>query len=501
MGPARALLLVLDGAGLDNPKPGNAVTARTMPTWFACMSRHGFALLEASGKPVGLDEGQVGNSEVGHLTIGAGFVIPSTLSRIQAAYRDGSWAELALWRRLVPNRKLHIVGLLSDAGVHGHIDSLTQAAMLAWHHGIADIVVHPVLDGVDSQAGSAPALLDQLRRALQEIKGARLGVIMGRRWFADRSGKLGITRSYTHALTGGLDLPLYHDEALRRHLIAESEASFIAHAGSEDCHLGRDESVLLTQHRADRAIQVARVLTATNPVYSLVDLGDSVPGERVFFPTRPLTQGLGFEFKQHKLNSVRISESCKFPHVTYFLNGLNRDLEGAEICVNSIAETEFAAHPEMSIAEVRRNIVQALRDPGNKVVLANIPNLDQVGHLGRYDTAAKAAEHVDEVLKDILAVCQEVGWTAIVTSDHGNADRTIDETGRPFGSHTERPVPLTVIPAPGASFAWRAKTGSLANVAPTLLAALGLPQPAYMTESLIEQVPAAREQTVTRGAA
>src|SRR6202000_1912207 len=120
--------------------------------------------------------------------------------------------------------------------------------------------------------------------------------------------------------------------------------------------------------------------------------------------------------------------------------------------------------------------VQALRDPNNKVVLANIPNLDQVGHLGRYDLAAKAAAHVDEALKDILAVCRETGWTAIVTSDHGNADRTIDESGRPFGSHTERPVPFTVIPAPGARFAWRTKTGSLANVAPTLLATLGLPR-------------------------
>jgi 2,3-bisphosphoglycerate-independent phosphoglycerate mutase len=465
------------------------------------MSRHGFATLEASGKPVGLDEGQVGNSEVGHLTLGAGFIIPSTLSRIQAAYRDGTWAQLPLWRHLSPSRKLHIVGLLSDAGVHGHIDSLTQAAMLAWQHGIADIIVHPVLDGVDSQAGSAPALLDQLRRALQEINGAKLGVITGRRWFADRSGKLGVTRSYTHALTGGLDLPCYHDEALRRHLLAESEASFIAHAGSEECRIGRDEPVLLTQHRADRAVQVARVLAESNPVYSLVELGESVPKERVFFPTQPLTQGLGFEFKQHKLNSVRISESCKFPHVTYFLNGLNRGLEGIEICVDSIAETEFAAHPEMSIAELRRNIVQALRDPGNNVVLANIPNLDQVGHLGRYDTAAKAAEHVDAVLKDILAVCRETGWTAIVTSDHGNADRMIDEAGRPFGSHTERPVPCTVIPAPGAGFAWRAKTGSLANVAPTLLTVLGLPQPAYMTKSLIEPVPAAREQTPRRGTA
>jgi 2,3-bisphosphoglycerate-independent phosphoglycerate mutase len=496
---ARALLLILDGAGLDDPKAGNAVTRETMPAWFEAMDKYGFATLEASGKPVGLDEGQVGNSEVGHLTIGAGFVMPSTLSRIQASYRDGTWSEQPLWRRVATSDKLHIVGLLSDAGVHGHVDSLIQSATIARQHGIKDIVVHPVLDGVDSQAGTAPALLHQLQAALKQLGGARVGVVMGRRWFSDRSGNLEVTRVYAGALAGRSELPPYLDEALAAHLKVESEASFGAHAATPECHVLAGETVLLTQHRADRAVQVARVFDETNIVCSVVELGDAVPEDRVFFPTRPLKGGLGFEMKHHNLRSVRISETCKFPHVTYFLNGLNRDLEGTEVCIDSIPEGEFAARPEMSIAEVSREIVRALRDPANQVVIANIPNLDQVGHLGRFDVAAKAAEYVDEALKTILNTCRETGWTAIVTSDHGNADRTIDAAGRPFGSHTERPVPFTVVPAPNTKWSLRAQTGSLANVAPTLLAALGLPRPTYMTDSLIERTPA--EQIATRGAA
>jgi 2,3-bisphosphoglycerate-independent phosphoglycerate mutase len=498
---ARALLLILDGAGLDDPKPGNAVTRATLPTWFQAMDEHGFAVLDASGPPVGLDKGQVGNSEVGHLTIGAGFVIPSTLSRIQSAYRDGSWKAQPLWQQPARSNKIHIVGLLSDAGVHGHVESLVQSATLAHEHGIKDIVVHPVLDGVDSQAGTAPALLQTLDHALEGIHGARLGVVMGRRWFCDRSGDLAITRVYAGALTGQSELPPFRSEALDAHLASASEASFKAHAGSPDCFVRPSEPVLLTQHRADRAIQAARVFGQTNAVYSLVELGEAVEAAKVFFPTRPLKGGLGFEFKRHGLKSVRISETCKFPHVTYFLNGLNRDLEGRQTCIDSIPESEIGNCPEMSLTNVCHAIVDALEDPANRVVIANIPNLDQVGHLGKYDTAARAARYVDAALKKILATCQEKGWTAIVTSDHGNADRTIDSVGRPFGSHTERPVPFVVVPAAGITWTLRARDGSLTNVAPTLLAALGLPRPAYMTDSLIAKAPSSFEQTATRGAA
>jgi 2,3-bisphosphoglycerate-independent phosphoglycerate mutase len=482
----KALLLILDGAGLADAHAGNAVTKETMPTLFGAMAEHGFAVLDASGPPVGLDEGQVSNSEIGHLTIGAGCLIPSTLSRINMAYADGTWLKHPSWNHLQNTPRLHIVGLLSDAGVHGHWQSMIQAASLARARGMADIVVHPVLDGVDSQAGTAPALLQSLRSQFAEIPSARIGLVIGRRWFCDRSGDYSLTRRFTDSFASTAELPSFSEEALAHHLRSASEATFPAHLAPGGCLAGPGEPVLLTQHRADRAVQVAQMLAKHYQVYSLIELDAAIPLSRVFFPTEPLFNGLGFELKLHNMQSVRIAEVCKFPHVTRFINGLNDGLEGVPIRIDSIPDTALPEHPEMSIDKMVQEIAATVRTPGNRVAIANIANLDQVGHLGRYDVAVQAARHVDDALRRILLVCKEEGWTVLVTSDHGNADRMMDEAGRPFGSHTERPVPFTAIPAPGTSLRWRNCTGSLANVAPSLLSVLGIPTPEYMQTSLIE---------------
>ncbi|MBC7951573.1 MAG: hypothetical protein H7Z12_07085 [Rhodospirillaceae bacterium] len=484
----KALLLILDGAGLAAPQPGNAVTAETMPVLFRAMAENGHAVLGASGKPVGQDDGQVGNSEVGHLTIGAGFVIPSTLSRIDDAFRNGDWDACGVWAGLKGSGRLHLIGLLSDAGVHGHMRSLVQAAELACRHGVADVVVHPVLDGVDSQAGTAPALIKALRSALAGLPRVRLGVVSGRKWFTDRSGDLDISAVFADGLAGTAGLPEFTGEALDAHLAKGSEASFPAHLAPGGVTVAAGEPVLLTQHRADRATQVARVISMRNPVYSLVELADAVPAGRIFFPTVPLTKGLAFELRQAGVSSTRIAEACKFPHVTRFINGLNTELEGRPVRVESIPDAQIPERPEMSIDQVAREIEAVVRDPSARVAIANIANLDQVGHLGRYDLAATAAQAVDRTLQRLLGLCREHGWTVLITSDHGNADRTQDEAGKPFGSHTERPVPFTVVPPPGLSFTWTRREGSLANVAPTLLNALGLSQPGYMEPSLIAMV-------------
>ncbi|MBP2316497.1 hypothetical protein [Azospirillum soli] len=482
----KALLLILDGMGLAEPHPGNAVTPETMPTLFRAMAEHGHAVLGASGPSVGLDAGQVGNSEIGHLTIGAGCVMPSTLSRIDAAFHDGTWAGSDVWAGLSGQPRVHVVGLLSDAGVHGHLRSLIQTASLAARHGIPEIVVHPVLDGVDSQAGTAPALLDELRAQLAELPGARLGLIIGRRWFCDRSGDLAISRVFADALQDGAVLPEFTGAALTAHLSSASESSFPGHLVPGGRLAEAGEPVLLTQHRADRVAQVAGVLAERHPVHSLVELGSAVPVSHVFFPTRPLSHGLGFELIRAKLPSTRIAEACKFPHVTRFMNGLNTDLEGCAVRIASIPDAEIADHPEMSIDLVVQAVEAVVRTPANRVAIVNIANLDQVGHLGRYDTAVRAARCVDAKLEALLGICRDEGWTVLITSDHGNADRVLDEAGRPFGSHTDRPVPFTVVPAPGRAFAWTSRAGSLANVAPSLLSVLGLPKPDYMEASLLE---------------
>ena len=481
----KTVLLILDGAGLADSSRGNAITAGTMPYLFRLMKDYGYAVLDASGPAVGLDHGMVGNSEVGHLTIGSGRPVLSMLSRIHTAFSSGEWETHAIWPVLAKHERLHLVGLLSDAGVHGHFRSMIQAATLAVRCGVKNVVVHPILDGVDSAAGSAPALLAQLTSALQGLPNVTLGVIMGRRPFCDRSGNLELTRSLATALAGGPRLPEFTIGALKAHY-PNAEADFPAHLDPAGRAIAAGEPILLTSHRADRAVQAARVLAESHPVFSLIELGDVVGKDRAFFPSRPLDDGLAFEFKAHGIRSVRIAEQCKFPHVTYFFNGFNDHVEGQEICVPSLPDKALGDHPEMSVSDVAWEILRALTEDNAQVVIANIANLDQIGHLGRYDLAVKAAEYVDEVIELIHSVTRERGWTLLITSDHGNADLMIDAEGRAIGSHSDRPVPFVVVAESQEKFGWLEKTGSLANVAASLLTTIGVNPPPSMASSLVK---------------
>lgn len=486
--PRRVLLLILDGAGYHPDADGNAVTAEYLPKLFARMKSDGFAVLEAAELAVGLEAGQVGNSEAGHLTIGAGRVVSSMCRRICEAYEDGSWAADPFWRSETVGDVLHVVGLLSDAGVHALDRTMAQAADLASRAGIAEVIVHPVLDGVDSLAGSAPRILDTLREKLAGLPGVSLGVIMGRKWFCDRGGDLAVTRVAADAFRGVTPLPTYSDAALAEHLQSEGEMSFPPHlatgAGKGGRTLADGEAVLLTSHRADRARQIATVLCETQPVAMLIDPGDTVPVGHVFFPQAPLDTGLAHLLKERGIPSVRIAEKCKVPHVTFFFNGFDAGIEGTGICIPSIPEGEIPDKPEMSLHEVTDEIVRALEDDDRRMVIANLANLDQVGHLGRLDLCAQAAREVDAAYERIAKVAAAHGWTLLLTADHGNADRLVGDDGSPFGSHTQRPVPFVSVPAPGLSARWVAKQGSLANVAATVLAALDEPAPEWMEPSL-----------------
>jgi 2,3-bisphosphoglycerate-independent phosphoglycerate mutase len=481
----KTVLLILDGAGLAASGPGNAITSHTMPYLFQLMKDHGYAVLDSSGPAVGLDNGVVGNSEVGHLTIGAGRQVSSTLSRIDRAFSTGEWASHVLWPVLADHERLHLVGLLSDAGVHGHWRSMVQAATLAARCGLKSIIVHPILDGVDSAEGTAPALLAELTQALHHMPGVSMGVVMGRRPFCDRSGNLALARAFAAALTDGRDLAEFTSAALEAHY-PRAEADFPAHLYPGGRVVAAGEPVLLTSHRADRAIQAARVLAESQPLFALIELDGAVAQDRAFFPSRPLDAGLAFEFKAHGLSSVRIAEQCKFPHVTYFFNGLNHRVEGREICIPSLPYTAFRERPEMSLSDVTWEILGTLADDKDEVVIANIANLDQIGHLGDYDLVVKAAKHVDDAIELIHSAMRGRGWTLLVTSDHGNADLMMDADGRAIGSHSDRPVPFIVVAEPLGKFGWVEKTGSLANIAASLLTTLDVTPPPWMAPSLLK---------------
>ncbi len=483
-------LLVLDGAGYSTDSRGNTVTKTTLPRLFQDMERHGFAILGASAEAVGLEAGQVGNPEAGHLTIGAGRKVPGMTRRILEAYQSGAWARDDGWG--IPRQAgvLHVLGLLSDAGIHGLVRTVIHAVRSACDAGVGEIVVHSILDGVDSLAGTAPSLLAGVRAEIESLPGAQLGVVIGRKWFCDRGGDLDLTAVAVSAFRGKSPLPTFSDDALAAHLDGSpSEMNFPAHLVAGGRTLEEGEPVLITSHRADRTRQIAQALKRTQRLLMMVDPGTGVETDHVFFPQEPLDCGLVHEIKQARLTSVRVAERCKFPHVTFFLNGFNAGLEGDGICIPSIPEATIGDQPEMSAREVTAAIVDKLQDPEQRIVIANLANLDQVGHLGRVDLSIRAAEEIDEAYTRIANACRRAGWTLIVTSDHGNADRVTDEEGRPFGSHTHRPVPFFALPPPGSTVTWMDREGTLANVAATCLGVLELDPPAWMEQPLFRLEP------------
>jgi 2,3-bisphosphoglycerate-independent phosphoglycerate mutase len=482
----KALLVIADGLGLSDAAGSGAVSSETMPFLFELASKHGVARLEASGTPVGLGDGQAGNSEAGHLTIGAGRRVPSLLESIGEAYQDGSFEQCPVWQELAGEPRLHLVGLVSDAGVHGYWPNLVRAADLARRHGVQQVLVHAVLDGVDAQAGSAPQLLAELLTALAELDGVTCSTVMGRRWACDRSGDLDITRVLVDHLSGKHAVPLFASSALQAFIDQGSaEKDFPCHRLAGDGFVASGEPVLLTNHRADRTAQVAQVFGEAQRVFALAELDGQVPLERVFFPRRPLSEGVAFELGKHGIGTVRVAEQCKFPHVTYFFNGFHETLGEEAVCLPSIPEALIGDQPEMSAREITDAVVKLLAEPDRRAIVVNLANADQVGHTGRMDATREAVGIVDREIGRMHAACQQHGWNLLVTSDHGNADVMVDGQGRPLGSHSTSPVPLLAVPASESLQRLAREHGSLANVGATFLTALGLEPPDWMEPSLI----------------
>lgn len=483
----RCVLLILDGLGIPRDPERSAVSAKTMSRLHRLMDTHGVATLAAAEEAVGLQAGQPGNSEAGHLTIGAGHRIPAKICAIHEAFASDAWAEHPIWSELNARRRLHIVGLISDAGVHGHLNTFVQAATLASRLlRETQVFCHAILDGVDSAAGSAAELLQQVDGELQSLASVELATVMGRRWATDRSGDLGLTTTYVDSTAGRLDLPVFSWDALEAHLCTKgSEASFPGHVVCADGYVGNSDAVLLTNHRADRTAQLAQVYCRSQAVYSMVDLGGHVPVQRVFFPTEPVELGLVQELGRQDISVIRVAEQCKFPHVTFFLNGF-RDTYGEEaICVPTIADDRIVREPQMSIEELTGAILRVLERDDARVLVANIANLDQVGHTGKMEAAKSAAAHVDRSLAVVAERCQRQDWALFVTGDHGNAEVMIDVDGRPWASHTQGDVPFVAVPSQSAPLRLVSQVGSLANVAPSMMASLGLGIPGWMSPSLV----------------
>ncbi len=502
--PQRAVaLIILDGWGYREAREANAILLANTPNWNRIWSHASRTLLTASGRAVGLPDGQMGNSEVGHLNLGAGRVVMQDLVRIGAAIEDGSFQQTAALRDACAVAKqrgstLHLLGLLGNGGVHAHDDHLLAMVDLAHREGVPRTVIHTLLDGRDTPPSSARGFLPAL---LERVAGrALLASVSGRYYGMDRDNRWERTGLWYHAAVNG-DAPVETDAmaALERAYASGTTDEFVrpwVMAGSDGRALApmRDGDVLVcTNFRSDRMRQALRALTQpgftgfdTGPrpalhIATMSSYDDAFPFP-VAFPPQSMHNLIGEVVANAGLAQLRTAETEKYPHVTFFFNG-GRDEPFAGEDRHLVPSPKVATYdlqPEMSAPGVCDILCEALANRTHDFMLCNFANTDMVGHTGSLPAAIKAVETVDACLGRILDAAHTGGARLIITADHGNADVMIDAaTGQPHTAHTTNPVPLVVLD-PDETATLR-DGGALCDVGPTALALLGLPLPPEIT--------------------
>ena len=493
-------LIIMDGFALGDDIPGNAVRAANTPQLDYLFSQYPFCQLSASGLDVGLPEGQMGNSEVGHTNIGAGRVVFQDLPRISRAIEDGSFFENPAYLKAVKACKesgsaLHLMGLLSDGGVHSHITHLYALLELAKRHGLEKVFVHVFLDGRDVSPTSGLGFVQALQEKLAELGVGKIADISGRYYAMDRDSRWErLQRAYDAMVHG--DAPVIDDPA------AAVQASYDAGVTDEfmepvicdsNGRIQSGDSVIFYNFRPDRAREITRSLT--DPAFGKLvrkkgffpltficttEYDASLPNVTVAFPHEPLVNIFGAYLSQLGMTQLRIAETEKYAHVTFFFNGgVERVCEGEERCLVP-SPKEYATYdliPQMSAEKVADKVVEAIASEQYALIVCNFANCDMVGHTGVMEAAVKAVETVDGCMGRIIAeVEKHEDLVLLVTADHGNADCMFDETGKVNTAHTTNPVPFCVRES-----GIELKPGRLADIAPTILKLMGLEQPAEMT--------------------
>ncbi len=508
------LLLILDGWGHREDRQDNALAQANLPNWRALLARYPHTLIHTEGRFVGLPDGQMGNSEVGHMNIGAGRIVYQDLTRIDAAIDDGSFftnAELraACAAAKAADGRLHVMGLLSPGGVHSHEQHILAMLELAHREGVARVEVHAFLDGRDMPPRSARESLELLQAACARWGNARIASVCGRYFAMDRDQRWDRQRRAWDAIVEASSEHVADDalSALDKAYARGENDEFVAPTvlrGSTPMHDG--DAVVFMNFRADRARQLAAAFVAPGfgvngvagfdarrPQLSrfvcLTQYDARLPAPVAFAPD-DLRHTLGEVLAKHGLTQLRIAETEKYAHVTFFFSGGREDPYPGEtrILVPSPNVATYDLQPEMSCPEVTARLVEALRSGGIDVVICNIANPDMVGHSGILGAAIKAVEAVDVAIGAITAAVRDVGGAMLLTADHGNVEMMRDPiTGEAHTSHTVGPVPLVYV---GPRAATLRSGGSLRDIAPTLLDLLGLPPPAEMTGSSLLFPPA-----------
>ncbi|WP_123042830.1 2,3-bisphosphoglycerate-independent phosphoglycerate mutase [Cohnella candidum] len=508
--PKPVALIILDGFGLREETHGNAVAQAKKPNFDRYWSTFPHTQLTAQGEAVGLPEGQMGNSEVGHLNIGAGRIVYQDLTRITKSIRDQDFFENetligAVQHAKKNGKKLHFYGLLSDGGVHSHIAHLFALLELAKKEELSEVYIHAFLDGRDVAPDSAIGYLQQLQAKIQEIGVGKIATVQGRYYAMDRDKRWERTEKSYRAMVYG-EGPTYTDpiqavkESYEKSVMDEFVMpTVIVDANGKPVGLVESEdAVIFFNFRPDRAIQLSNVFT--NEDFRGFDRGDKFPknlyfvcftlfsetvGGYVAYKPKNLDNTLGEVLVQNKKKQLRIAETEKYPHVTFFFSG-GRDvqLEGeTRILINSPKVATYDLQPEMSAYEVADAAVKEIEAERHDAIILNFANPDMVGHSGMLEPTIKAVEATDECLGKVVDAILAKGGVAVIIADHGNADMVIDDQGRPFTAHTTNPVPC-IVTKQGVTLR---DGGILADVAPTLLKLLELAQPKEMTGASLIQ--------------
>ena len=495
-----AVLLIMDGFGLAPAGQANAVTAARTPNLDRLFAGCPHTQLQASGEDVGLPVGQIGNSEVGHTNIGAGRVVYQDLPRISRAVADGSFFENPVYAEAMDKaaaggRRVHVLGLLSDGGVHSHIEHLYALIEMAKRRGVKQCYVHAFLDGRDVPPSSGAGYVKALSERCGELAYGTIASLQGRFWGMDRDKRWERLEKGYRAIVEG-------EGAYEPDPVAAVEKSYAAGVTDEFMEpvvcdregcIEPGDSVIFLNFRPDRAREMTWALTQESfkgfvrprgcfPIHYVctTQYDESLTELPIAFPPERVTMTLGEYASRLGLRQLRIAETEKYAHVTFFFNGgVEQSCDGEDRILVPSPKTvpTYDLIPEMSAREVTEKAAAAIRSGGYDLVIMNLANCDMVGHTGVMEAAVKAVETVDECVGRIEGAVEEMGGCLFVTADHGNADCMLSADGQPHTAHTTNPVPL-IVKGLGDI---RLDEGRLADLAPTMLSAMGYEAPPEMS--------------------
>ena len=502
------MLMILGGFGINEKKEGNAVAIANMPNYNKLKMQNPTSLIYTSGLSVGLPEGQMGNSEVGHTNIGAGRIVYQESTRITKSIEDGDFFTIKEFNDAIENckkynSKLHIMGLISDGGVHSHNRHLYALLEFAKRKGFEDVFIHCFMDGRDTPPTSGENYILQLQEKLEEKQIGKIATLSGRFYAMDRDKNWERIKLAYDALVNGVGIKANSaisaiEKSYQQEIFDEFIVPTVICNNNDEpvAKISKNDSVIFFNFRTDRARQITRALTDTEfGEFDKEDLNlyfvtftqydESLKNVHVAFKPTILKNTFGEYISKKGYTQLRIAETEKYPYVTFFFNGGRKEpYKGEErILVPSPKVATYDLQPEMNAYEVTEKLVNHIKEEKSDCIIVNYANPDMVGHSGNLDATVKALETIDECIGKVIEAVKEKNGIVLITSDHGNAEQMIDyKTGEPHTAHTTNPVPLILVGMEDVKL----KDGKLADLAPTMLDIMGLEKPEEMTgESLI----------------